>query len=83
MKTNTQIKSPSIFGKALLSLALILSSVLLSVKSFAQSVPEKVDVDISTGNDAVWYGQPWVWVIGIAVFIVIIVAITRNNNTKA
>ena len=83
MKTYTQFKALSIFGKALLSLAVILSSVLLSVKTFAQSVPEKVDVDISTGNDAVWYGQPWVWVVGIAVFIVIIVAITRNNNNKA
>lgn len=83
MKTITQFKSLSILGKSLLSLAVILSTFLVSVKTFAQSVPEKVDVNVSTGGDSVWYGQPWVWVIGIAVFIVIIVAITRNNNSKA
>ena len=82
MKTINQLKSLSIFGKALLSLAVILSF-LVSVKTFAQSVPDKVEVDVNTGGDAVWYGQPWVWVVGIAVFIVIIVAITRNNNSRA
>jgi hypothetical protein len=80
MKTITQ---PSKFGKLFLSLAIILSVFFVSLKSFAQSAPEKVEVDINTGGDAVWYGQPWVWVVGIAVFIVIIIAITRNNNSKA
>ena len=83
MKTNTQVTSISKFGKFFLSLTLILSSFLVSVKTFAQSAPEKVEVDINAGGDAVWYGQPWVWVVGIAVFIVIIIAITRNNNSKA
>lgn len=83
MKTINQLKSPSLFGKALLTLAVILSSFLLSVKTFAQSVPDKVEVDVNAGGDSVWYGQPWVWVVAIAVFIVIIVAITRNNNTRA
>lgn len=80
MKTITQ---PSKFGKLFLSLAMILSAFLVSVKTFAQSAPEKVEVDINAGGDAVWYGQPWVWVVGIAVFIVIIIAITRSNNSKA
>ncbi len=51
--------------------------------SFAQSVPENVEVDIDAGGDSVWYGQPWVWAVGVAVFIVIIVAITRSNNKNA
>lgn len=80
MKTITQ---PSKFGKFFLSLAMILTTFLVSVKTFAQSAPEKVEVDINAGGDSVWYGQPWVWVVGIAVFIVIIIAITRNNNSKA
>ncbi len=83
MKTITQLKTPSILEKTLLSLAVILSTFALSIKTFAQSVPEKVEVDVNTGGDSVWYGQPWVWVVGIAVFIVVIVAITRNNNSKA
>ncbi len=83
MKTINQTNSPSIFGKAIMTLAVILTSFFASVSAFAQSVPEKVEVDVNAGGDSVWYGQPWVWVVGIAVFIVIIVAITRNNNTKA
>jgi len=83
MKTIAKLTSNSKFGKFFFSLAMILTTFLISVKTFAQSVPEKVEVDINTGGDAVWYGQPWVWVVGIAVFIVVIIAITRNNNIKA
>jgi hypothetical protein len=79
MKTINQLKPVSIWGKTLMMLALILST----IQTFAQSVPEKVEVDVNTGGDAVWYGQPWVWVVGVAVFIVIIVAITRNNSSRA
>ena len=83
MKTITQLKPLSLFRKSILSLAVILSTFALSVSTFAQSAPDKVEVDVNAGGDGVWYGQPWVWVVGIAVFIVIIVAITRNNNSKA
>jgi hypothetical protein len=83
MKTISKLTSIAKFGKLFFSLAMILTTFLISVKTFAQSVPEKVEVDINTGGDAVWYGQPWVWVVGIAVFIVVIIAITRNNNSKA
>lgn len=83
MKTITQLTPDSKLGKFVFTIAVILSSMLLSVKTFAQSAPEKVEVDINAGGDAVWYGQPWVWVVGIAVFIVIIIAITRNNSNKA
>lgn len=64
--------------------AVAVSAIFTSVASYAQSVPEKVDVDINTnGGGAVWYGQPWVWAVGVAIFIVIIVAITRSNNKSA
>ena len=51
--------------------------------TFAQDVPEKVEVDINTNGGSVWYGQPWVWAIGIAVFIVVLVLITRSNKSSA
>ncbi len=70
-------------GKFFLALAVILSGMYTSVKTFAQSVPEKVDVDINAGGDSVWYGQPWVWAVGVAIFIVIIIAITRSNRNSA
>ena len=83
MKEITKLKPLSLIGKTILALAVILSSIIASVKSFAQSVPEKVEVDVNTGGDSVWYGQPWVWAVGVAVFIVIIIAITRSNKTNA
>lgn len=83
MEKITKFKPLSLLGKAILTLAVVLSSIIASVKSFAQSVPEKVEVDVNTGGDSVWYGQPWVWAVGVAVFIVIIIAITRSNKTNA
>ena len=44
---------------------------------------KKLDVDISVnkkGNE--WYEQPWVWVAGGAVFILILVAILRGRGKK-
>jgi hypothetical protein len=62
-------------------------SILAGIPALAQnSVPEKVDVDITAGTadggGGGWYAQPWVWVVGVAVFIIIIIAITRSNNTR-
>lgn len=80
MKTHIILKPLSLAGKFILALVVILSGFAASFKTFAQSVPEKVDVDINTGGDIVWYRQPWVWAVGVAVFIVIIIAITRSGN---
>lgn len=62
--------------------ALFLGSLLLSVLCFAQD--KKVDVNINTksGNDGNVFMQPWVWVVGGAVFLIIIVALLRNNSNK-
>ena len=56
----------------------------LALVSFAQDAEtKKVDVDISTGNDANWYASPWVWVVGAAVFILLLVALTRGSGRRA
>jgi hypothetical protein len=52
-----------------------------SLRVWAQDVPEKVEVDIDAGQTA-WYGQPWVWAVGVALFIIIIVAITRGGSRR-
>ena len=43
---------------------------------------KKVDVNLNVdkGGSAEWYTQPWVWIVGAAVFIILIVALTRNNS---
>ena len=54
-------------------------SMLLSVAAFAQD--KKVDIDINTkGSNDNFFMQPWVWVVGGAVFILLLIALLRNNN---
>lgn len=80
MKKFTNRNPFHVLEKSILAAVVILSSFFGSVAAFAQSVPEKVEVDVNTGGDTMWYGQPWVWAVGVAVFIVIIIAITRSGN---
>jgi hypothetical protein len=51
----------------------------------AQDVPKNVDVDIDVKNPgagAAWYGNWWVWAIGVAVFLIIIVALTNRGSSS-
>jgi hypothetical protein len=65
--------------KAILSiLAILYSSVLL----LAQET-KKVDVDINTKGNSNWYASPWVWIVGAAVFILLLVALTRGSGRRA
>ena len=51
----------------------------VSVAVWAQD--KKVDVNISTDNGSGnFFGQPWVWVVGGAVFIIILVALLRGKK---
>jgi hypothetical protein len=41
-----------------------------------------VDVDINSGHDApVWYAQWWMWAIGLGVFLIVVIALTRGRAT--
>lgn len=64
--------------KTILSiLAVFYSTVLL----LAQET-KKVDIDVNTkGNN--WYASPWVWIVGAAVFILLLVALTRGSGRRA
>ncbi|MBA2745513.1 MAG: hypothetical protein H0U44_04730 [Flavisolibacter sp.] len=66
-------------------LALTFVTAFLSVICFAQEGggTKDVDVNISTGNDANWYASPWVWVVGAAVFILLLVALTRGSGRRS
>ncbi len=56
------------------------SAMLLSFGQAVAQATDKVDVNINAGGDAAWYASPWIWALGVAVFIIIIVAITRGNT---
>jgi hypothetical protein len=55
---------------------------LFTLQALAQT-DKKVDVDINVGkNNSNWYQQPWVWVVGGAVFIIILVALLSGRGKK-
>ena len=62
-------------------LMMVIFSVLSSVIAMAQ---EKTNVDINVNKDGGgnWYTQPWVWIVGGAVFILLLVALLRGNRSS-
>ena len=41
------------------------------------------DIDIKvTKESSNWYAQPWVWIVGGAVFLLLLVALMRGNSNK-
>ncbi|MEO6584584.1 MAG: hypothetical protein ABIO05_09685 [Ferruginibacter sp.] len=61
---------------------LFFSALLCSLLAVAQD--KKVDVNIGTKTDSGsgFLMQPWVWIVGGAVFLLLLVALLRNNNSK-
>jgi len=53
---------------------------MISVLTFAQD--KGLDVDINVKKESSWYQQPWVWIIGGAVFILLLVALLRGGERK-
>ena len=40
-----------------------------------------VDVDINGGRSApVWYAQWWMWAVGLGVFLIVVIALTRGRR---
>lgn len=61
------------------NLSLLFAAMIISILSFAQD--KKIDVNINTKNDSSnVFMQPWVWVVGGALFILLLVALLRNKN---
>jgi len=65
-------------NKLLLSTLMLFSSIL----AFAQDKKVDVDINVNKGNQSQWYTQPWVWIVGGAVFILLIVALTRGGKKE-
>jgi hypothetical protein len=61
--------------KFILSILIMLYS---SVCLLAQETKD-INVDVDTDGGA-WYASPWVWIVGVAVFILLLVALTRGGR---
>ena len=70
-----------IISRSWLRLTTTLLSSFLSLLSFAQD--KGIDIDINVKKEQAWYQNPVVWVIGGAVFILLLVALLRGGEKKS
>jgi len=70
-----------IISRSWLRFTTILLSSFLSVISFAQD--KGIDVDINVKKEQAWYQNPIVWVIGGAVFILLLVALLKGGEKRS
>jgi hypothetical protein len=61
-------------------LTIILFGFGLSYLPGAIGQDKKVVIDIDVDKDPVWYQQPWAWVLGAAIFILLLVALLRGGK---
>jgi hypothetical protein len=60
----------------------VLAMAFMTTVTWAQDQGIDVDVDLDKGGDA-WYANPIVWIIGVAVFILLLVALMRSGGKNA
>ncbi len=68
--------------KAYLTFLTILANIYL----FAQDQSGQVDVNkttTTTTSSSNWYASPWVWIVGAAVFILLLVALTSGSRDRS
>ena len=46
----------------------------------SKTTTEKTDVDLTVSGDDTWYTKPWVWIVGAAVFILLLVALLSGGK---
>jgi FtsH-binding integral membrane protein len=56
----------------------LFAAALYSTLVLAQETKD-VNVNINTKGSN-WYASPWIWVVGAAIFILLLVALTRGNR---
>jgi hypothetical protein len=55
----------------------------MSTVAFAQEKSADIDVTVDKGGGgANWYASPWVWIVGAAIFILLLVALLRGNSSR-
>lgn len=52
----------------------------ISVFAFAQEGGGGTDINVNIEKKGDWYTQPWVWIVGGAVFILLLVALLRSGR---
>ena len=78
MKQIIKTQAKNLYDKV----AIVFTLLLFSMYSVAQD--KKIDVTIGTkpDNGGNFFMQPWVWIVGGAVFILLLIALLRGNSSK-
>ena len=59
-------------------------TIFISMVLWAQEKTTDVNIDVNKDtNTANWYASPWVWVVGAAVFIILLVALTSGGRSRS
>jgi hypothetical protein len=66
----------------LLTVAFLFTQILVIAQDSTGSVSKTTVSTESTSSSTTWYTQPWVWVVGGAVFLIILVALLRGNSSS-
>ncbi|WP_247234687.1 hypothetical protein [Telluribacter sp. SYSU D00476] len=61
-------------------IVLFFAAMLGHAVAFAQEKELDVNVDINSGGEAAWYSNPVAWVVGAAIFIILLVAVSRGGG---
>lgn len=61
-----------------------LMTIFISMVLWAQEKTTDVNIDVNKDTTtANWYASPWVWVVGAAVFIILLVALTSGGRSRS
>lgn len=61
-------------------LVVVVSLLVTGMIGWAQD--KQIDVNVNTNKSNNFWGQPWVWVVGAAIFILLLVAILRSGGKR-
>ena len=61
--------------------SLTVMAAIASMLAFAQEKSADIDVNLNKDSGGGW-GAPWMWVVGAAVFILLLVALMRRNTSR-
>jgi hypothetical protein len=79
MKTSLQQSWKMWFSIILCNLVAVM---LMAQDNTTGGSSETKSVDISVNKTESWYASPWVWIIGAAVFILILVALLSGGSSR-
>jgi hypothetical protein len=53
---------------------------MMLMTSLAQAQEGTSDVEGGIATNDTWYGSPWLWIVGAAMFIILLVALTKGKR---